>query len=193
MFIGVKSLYLSINLRMVYRRLGASDCEVYRQVRKRALRENPTAFGSDYADVKDLPRLGFEAYLEKQHDDTFAFGAFDNEALVGLCSFFRGKNNKERHRGFIIQMYVVPQMAGQGIGLTLLKTVIAETQKLEGLYQFEIEVNLNNKAAINIYEKAGFKSVAILPNNLKYEGEYYDFLLMVRGDVNCLSFNQLNE
>jgi len=166
---------------MVYRRLGRGDCEAYREVRKRALKENPTAFGSDYDSVKDLPRLGFEDYLENYHEGTFAFGAFDNGKLVGLCSFLRNRGPKERHRGFIIQMYIVPEMAGQGIGLGVLEAVIVEAEKIKGLIQLELDVNVANKAAIRIYEKAGFKPVATLPNNLMYNGQCYDFLLMVRG------------
>ena len=45
----------------------------------------------------------------------------------------------------------------------------------------ELEVAANNRNAISLYEKLGFKKVGTLPNNMKYAGgTYTDVHFMVK-------------
>jgi ribosomal protein S18 acetylase RimI-like enzyme len=78
-------------------------------------------------------------------------------------------------RGFIIILYrkrssvaaietlnVDPNFQGQGIGLRLLKA--GEDEMIAtGIKSIRLEVSINNLSALHLYEKAGYKTVALLP------------------------------
>ncbi len=58
---------------------------------------------------------------------------------------------------------VDPDFQGRGIGRRLLQAAEEEMNTL-GLRKIRLEVSANNLAALRLYEKAGFKVAALLPN-----------------------------
>ena len=67
---------------------------------------------------------------------------------------------------------------GQGIGSALLQKCIeyAKTHEIELL---NLEVRSDNRRAIQLYERFGFRKIGTSPAYFKIDGEYYDFDLMV--------------
>jgi ribosomal protein S18 acetylase RimI-like enzyme len=79
-------------------------------------------------------------------------------------------------RGFIILLYrkrstvaavetldVDPRYHGQGIGQRLLKAGEEEV-KASGIKSIRLEVSTSNLPALRLYEKAGYRTTAFLPN-----------------------------
>lgn len=67
---------------------------------------------------------------------------------------------------------------GRGVGSALLQKIIeyAKTHRIELV---SLEVRSDNKRAIHVYEKFGFRKIGTSPAYFKIDGEYFDFDLMV--------------
>ena len=72
------------------------------------------------------------------------------------------------------------EYTGLGIGRIMIEEV-CKIAKENGIEQVELEVAANNRNAISLYEKLGFKKIATLPNNMKYsDGTYTNVHFMVK-------------
>ena len=99
---------------------------------------------------------------------------------IGNCSLMSiGEYKRYRHRcNIAIALY--KEYSGLGIGKAMLETVLDIAQKV-GYEQAELEVIADNKPAIALYEKLGFKIYGTFPNNMKYEdGSYADSYWMMK-------------
>lgn len=67
---------------------------------------------------------------------------------------------------------------GRGVGSVLLQKII-EYAKTHGIELVSLEVRSDNKRAIHVYEKFGFRKIGTSPAYFKIDGEYFDFDLMV--------------
>lgn len=66
---------------------------------------------------------------------------------------------------------------GKGIGSMLMENLISFAK--EGLFEIlSLDVRTDNKRAIRLYEKYGFKRIATYPGYMKINGELIDFDLM---------------
>ena len=99
---------------------------------------------------------------------------------IGNCSLTSiGGYKRYRHRCDIaIALY--KEYCGIGIGKAMLETVL-DIAKKAGYEQVELEVIADNKPAIALYEKLGFKIYGTFPNNMKYaDGSYVDAYWMMK-------------
>lgn len=99
---------------------------------------------------------------------------------IGNCSLMSiGGYKRYRHRCDIaIALY--KEYCGSGIGKAMLETVLDIAEKA-GYEQAELEVIADNKPAIALYEKLGFKIYGTFPDNMKYEdGSYADAYWMMK-------------
>ncbi|XCP86489.1 GNAT family protein [Roseburia hominis] len=99
---------------------------------------------------------------------------------IGNCSLMSiGGYKRYRHRCDIaIALY--KEYCGLGIGKAMLETVLDIAEKA-GYEQAELEVIVDNKPAIALYEKLGFKIYGTFPDNMKYEdGSYVDAYWMMK-------------
>lgn len=165
---------------MIIHRLGEDDAGVFRELRLRALRESPEAFGSSYEETVAHPLASMAQRLRPDPDapDDFVLGAFA-PALVGMVGFRREPRLKTRHKGAIWGMYVAREMQGSGIGRALLEQVIEEARKQPGLEQITLYVVSSNLAARHLYASCGFTVYGVEPRALKLDGRYFDEDLMI--------------
>src|SRR2546428_1802962 len=104
---------------MLVRKLTEDDLEALWTLRLQALRDNPEAFGTTYEETlargkaRMLERLG-------QGDEMFSLGAFE-ESLIGMVGFRREEGLKDRHKGLVFGMYVLPEWRGRGVGKALMQ------------------------------------------------------------------------
>jgi predicted N-acetyltransferase YhbS len=96
-----------------------NSAEIYRNIRLEALQINPEAFSSSYEEEKEFPLERLESRLKE--DESFTFGAFDNEKLLGVVTLVMEKKNKLKHRANIAAMYVYPENRRSGIGKSLMQ------------------------------------------------------------------------
>src|SRR5690606_11234690 len=165
---------------MNIRLLNDSDAELYREVRLRALKNDPDAFGSTYEQEETRP-LGQTIERIRHTKDQFTLGCFvDSNTLVGIVNFLRENRTKTAHKGNIYGMYVEPHSRGRGVGKALLLALIERAIKeCEGLEQIHLTVVSNNKPATRLYASLGFEVYGIEPHALKVDEQYFDEDLMI--------------
>ncbi len=104
---------------------------------------------------------------------------FVNNELVGNSQIsLRGAI--ERHiGGFSIS--IAKKFRGQGLGKLLMKSVIAEAKKhLRGLEIIVLSVFADNEIAKKMYKKFGFRSYGMLPQGIKLEKGYANYIYMYK-------------
>jgi RimJ/RimL family protein N-acetyltransferase len=146
-------------MKISYRKLGPADAGQYRAIRLESLKLHPDSFGSSYEEQRELPKLMFEKALKAPVDDRFVMGAFEQEALIGICGFIpfiADEYQALRPAGTLIQMYVRPAYRGRKIGLGLVKALMHEAFSLPNIDHIVLEVTEGNMGAIRVYEQAGF-------------------------------------
>jgi ribosomal protein S18 acetylase RimI-like enzyme len=163
---------------VVIRRLRAespTDITQYWQVRNQGLKEFPDAFttsheeGAATAPEKLAKRFGGE------NSDDFVIGAFSaTDKLLGCTGFERETRTKQRHKGKVIGMYVIPDARGTGLGRKILAALLLEAKQLDGLEQIILSVTHSNEGARLLYISMGFITFGIERNAIKVGQNYYD-------------------
>jgi RimJ/RimL family protein N-acetyltransferase len=157
------------------RQLTSKDVDLYRPVRAEALSAHPEAFGQS---PEEFAQRGHQELAELLDRLDF-FGAFDPDgSLVGLMAFDQGNRPRDRHRGWLLQVYVLPRMRGTGCAQALLEAVIAHAQSR--VRQLHLSVASGNEPALRLYQKAGFVLYGTDPAFQYVNGRYVDEHLMVR-------------
>jgi RimJ/RimL family protein N-acetyltransferase len=157
------------------RRLDADDAIAYRDIRLQALREHPDAFASSYESASRQPESYFGDVLGK----LAFFGALGPDGtMLGVVAFSQCDGDKEKHRGWLVQMYVRPEMRGTGCALALIEALVEHARR--HVIQLHLGVASHNEAALRLYRRAGFEGYGTDPRFLCVNGRYIDEHLMVR-------------
>jgi ribosomal protein S18 acetylase RimI-like enzyme len=164
---------------MIVRVLTETDAPVFRDMRLRALREEPAAFTSSIEEFSRHTLDKITARLRSDPAENFTLGAFDGEQLVGLVGFHRETASKLRHKGNLISLYVAPEAREQGIGLALLREVIRRAHTIVGLEQMLLGVMVTQTAARKLYEALGFVVFGREPRAVKVNDQFFDEEFMV--------------
>lgn len=153
-------------------RLEADRWKEYRDLRLEALKSDPTAFGSSAEEESLLPESEWRKRIGT------AFFAFSEGMPVGMAGFMVGSRAKTSHVADIFGVYVRPANRGKGVGKMLLEEVLREISKNRGVRKVKLTVNPEQKAALRLYEGAGFVEVGRLRGELHVGGRYYDEVIM---------------
>lgn len=167
-----------MNTTITYRLLTNNDKAQYRILRLECLQLYPDNFGVLYQEEIAAPTLKFDMYLERNTTDSFVYGAFDNDTLIGMCGFIHETRIKKQHRGTISNMYVRKEYKGNGIGTMLLRQTIQHAFRNESIEIIELGVVHNNSNAIELYKRLGFTQYSYLHHAFKHNGTYWDQLIM---------------
>ncbi len=164
---------------MEIRVLSEDDLEDYTELRLRALKEEPEAFGASYEESSKLSREEVADRLASS-DDGFILGAFDESTglLLAMVGFYRNRPAKMKHKGAVWGMYTVPEARGLGVGRALMVELIERAKVIDGLETLLITVVVENKAAYKLYKSLGFKEYAIECGALKVDDKYLDEAFM---------------
>lgn len=156
------------------RRLTATDVEAYRAIRLEALTNHPEAYASAAEEFVLHATNDLVAVLEK----LVFFGAVRPDGSLAGIMAFDISQGRQAHRGWLIQVYVRPDMRGTGCARALLDAVIdyASSQ----VRQLHLGVASSNGPAIGLYRKAGFEIYGTDPRFMAVGGRYIDEHLMVR-------------
>lgn len=108
--------------------------------------------------------------------DSFTLGAYENKVLLGVVSFQRDGQNREklRHKGLIFRMYVAPHARRKGIGNLLLQELLKRIRQTKDIEIVWLTVVSTNLAAKSLYEKHGFKIFSIELKAIKWKGKYFN-------------------
>jgi ribosomal protein S18 acetylase RimI-like enzyme len=157
------------------RRLGLGDATAYRAIRHEALANHPEAFVS----TAEAFALKSDAEIRQTLEALTVFGAFlPDGSLGGINAFLRNEGAKERHRGWMIQVYVRPEHRGSGMAAALVEHLVEHARR--HVVQVHLGVWSENVPAIKLYERLGFVTYGTEPRYLFVNGRYIDEHLMVR-------------
>ena len=133
-------------------RIGPDEWEVFRELRLRALREAPYAFGSRYDDWAEAPEASWRDRLSNVPLNLVA--RVDGE-LVGMASgVVEDEDGAE-----LISMWVDPAARGSGVAAALIQAVV-EWARSAGRATY-LMVRSENARAIAAYARAGFVDLGI--------------------------------
>lgn len=159
------------------RRLSPADAILYRELRLEALRLAPDAFSSTFAAENSEALTWFADRLAR----SAVFGAFDGEELRGIAAFLARQEQKEKHKGVLVGMYVRPHARNAGIGRRLAEAVVEHARGEVEILQ--LSVVAGNEPARRLYTSLGFVEYGNEKNALKVNGRYWDEVLMAKSLV----------
>lgn len=157
------------------RRLTVEDASAYRAIRLEALANHPEAFVSS---AEGFARKSDAEILETLNALTVFGALLPDGSLGGINAFLRNEGSKERHRGWMIQVYVRPAHRGTGMSKALCEHLIDHAK--HHVLQVHLGVWSENLPAIKLYEKLGFQTYGTEPRYLFVNGRFIDEHLMVR-------------
>ena len=164
---------------MLIRPLGPADASAFRELRVRALRDHPDAFGRTADEVDPVEVLAERFRQDAASDVDFLLGAFEEETLVGVVGCHREPLVKHRHVAYIWGMYVAAERRRRGWGRELLVAAVERARQWPDLEYLWLDVTTTNAGARALYASCGFRTAAVKPRSLKVGGRYYDEELMV--------------
>ena len=154
------------------RQLTPADAAAYRAIRLAGLKQNPEAFGSTFQAEFARPLAWFFGRLS----ESTVFGAFRDSEILGVAGFAARTTEKEAHKGLLWGMYVRPEARGTGVARRLVEAVIELARARVEVLQLSVVVG--NERAQRLYAGLGFVEYGIERNSLKYDGRYFDEVLM---------------
>lgn len=155
------------------RRLTPDDAAIFRGIRLEGLLNHPEAFGADYEAEAARPLAATAARLA----DTTVLGGFSGDGMVqGIMGLVRDKSPKTRHIATIWGVYVRPALRGTGLARHLLDAAIAEA--FRDCLSIRLSVSATNRAARQLYLRAGFVEWALDARAMLVDGVFHDEILM---------------
>ncbi|MBR2539243.1 MAG: GNAT family N-acetyltransferase [Mogibacterium sp.] len=102
--------------------------------------------------------------------------AWDDDQIIG-CGSISAMGRRMSHRGEIA-ISVRKSYWGRGAGSALMSSLIEQAGRAD-IEIISLEVRCDNKRAIHLYEKFGFRRIGTFPAFFRIGNEYIDFDIMV--------------
>nr|AMP54114.1 acetyltransf_4 [uncultured bacterium] len=135
-----------------------------------------------YAGTLQLPYPSeklWESRMDSIPDNVYSFVATIDGRVVGNLGFEVYKNPRRRHAGSL-GIGVHDEFLRRGVGAALLTALLDLADNWLNIQRIEITVYTDNKAAIALYEKFGFKTEGVSSMYAFRNGEYADVNHMAR-------------
>jgi ribosomal protein S18 acetylase RimI-like enzyme len=161
--------------------LSPDEWREFRDLRLRALKEEPLAFGVSFDEEKRKSESFWRDRLEnsgkKNRKEQFVFvGASGKLAAMGIIKY--ALHQKFLHIVRFSGIYVLPQYRGKGIASKLLENMMGQVFKNKAIRKIKLAVNVTQKSAISLYKKFGFRRSGVAKKEFQIAGKFYDALLM---------------
>lgn len=155
------------------RRLVVADAAAFRDLRLRALRDHPDAFGAAFEEEVAYPP---ERFAERLTSGVVLGGGIDAEQLDGMAGVAVPDDLKARHKAHLWGMYVRPEARGTGVAQSLIRGCVEYARTVAE--EIVLGVGTHNHAALARYRSMGFEECGFERRALKVEGRYVDEILM---------------
>jgi ribosomal protein S18 acetylase RimI-like enzyme len=139
---------------IVLESITAQNVFLFKEVRLRALRDTPSAFGSTYVRESQLTDAQWiERAIRWNGEKGIGFLAMDDEIACGIAGSFLDES--EPTRAQLISMWTAPTHRRHGVG-RLLVDEVAAWARLRGARTLLLMVTSVNEPAMRFYERLGF-------------------------------------
>lgn len=138
----------------------------YRELRLRALKTDPQAFGQSYEDAASHPE---ERWRQRLVDavtgkNWLVFAERDGK-LIGMSGAYQWPEDIQANRAMIIAVFVDEDARGQGIGEQLVRAVLDQLASA-GIANAILAVNPEQTAAVRLYERMRFRRTGVEVNRM---------------------------
>ena len=110
-------------------------------------------------------------------NDNSQFVVLAEDKLVGWCDITPMTNRPVHKHTGVLGIGLLPSFRGRGIGSKLIEKTINKAQA-NGLTRIELTVREDNKTAIELYKKFGFKIEGLKKNAELIDGQYNNIYMM---------------
>jgi ribosomal protein S18 acetylase RimI-like enzyme len=143
--------------------LPVEEWQAYRDLRLRALREDPQAFSTAYAKAAENTEAAWKARLEeaRQGEKGWLLFARERDKLVGMIGAYVEDNATDT--ATIVSVYVPKEERGKGISVRLMEGILQRISGKPSLKRALLAVNKDQIAAVALYEKFGFRQTGSEP------------------------------
>ena len=148
---------------MDVRRLVDSDLPQYRELMLHAYATEPAAFVSTPEERAAESDDWWTRRIADPDGQSLAFGAFKDGRLVGTAAIEFLTRSKVRHRARLIGMFVHESHRGSGAGAELVRAVLGAASARPETRIVALTVTEGNTAAIQLYERCGFRPFGVEP------------------------------
>lgn len=162
---------------VVIRSLSIDDWEEFRNLRLKALKEEPKAYGIDAEDEveksdEEWKSICFDAFHK---NGKWFFVAQHEGKLIGMLGATELFGRYMRHQVEICSAFVESSFRRQGILTDLYQGLKKKLQEVSHLEQMIVWVTLHeDQVSKHTFEKFGFKLAGTLSKTVKYDGKYYN-------------------
>ncbi|UZN01477.1 GNAT family N-acetyltransferase [Cellulomonas sp. S1-8] len=136
---------------MLIRRVDEDDWPIVKEVRLRALRESPDAFGSSLTREESFAESHWRMRVRTSATWVAVDDAGESRGLVSVVQE-PGSAEDDRH---VVSLWVAPEVRRQGIGWALLDAVV-RSSAADGAATVSLWVVDDNASAVDLYVRAGF-------------------------------------
>lgn len=144
-----------------------------------ALYNSPAVFGALLQ--LPFPRASYwSERLAGADPDALNLLAVVNGDVVGHAYLGRPQAHARRRHAGCLGIAVHPDWQARGIGTQLLAALIERAERWMQMTRLELEVYVDNQAAISLYQKFGFVEEGRMRRYAFRDGEFVDALMMAR-------------
>lgn len=155
------------------------DIDNFWDLRLRALRDHPDAFGSDYESSRRAgPSYAERGYFDGGVNRLFAAFTADGNLVAQVGTY--AEDGKRSHIAHVISVYTHPDHRGHGLATQLIRMCIDHLRSLLEVTSIRISVNANNAPAVHTYTNLGFETWGEEPDAIRTaDGSCHNELHMV--------------
>ncbi len=170
---------LTLQTACTHRILRPGDASALMRVRHQAIQECPWNFGTP----PGIELAKGSGYYRRQilhyrlRGTAAILGAWQEQNLVGIAGL-RIQRQHPTACGLIFSMYVLPTHRGQGQGRCLLEQARLYLQEYFLTSCCQMNVEVNNSAALRLYESCGFHIIGRENGAFRIHGQAYDVYLL---------------
>lgn len=152
--------------------------EEYRDLRLRALRDEPQAYATSYKDEINTSGQEWQNRLERYQKDKGNWMVFarNGKELVGMVGAYQDEEDKKHKSAHCMALFVSKEYRRKGIAYQLFQQLLNKLRQ-SGIIKAILYANIEQTAAVALYKKLGF-TVVKTENLLGGDGKYHDEYLM---------------
>lgn len=97
--------------------------------------------------------------------------------IIGQCEISNSEWDAASHVG-VLGIIINKSFRNRGVGKALIDFAIHESHRINNKKKIVLSCFSNNKRALHLYKKLGFKKVGVLKKQFYLKSEYYDEVMM---------------